>query len=101
MQISDEQINRTAVLKRFGGKLDTVPYMLDIKGQIEWVENLIQFGDLVESHMGEDACIFYYEQLYELLLAVENNETDKPKIKEQSNGTVKGKRVRGDSKRLF
>ena len=74
MIISDTQINRTAVLKRFQGHLDTEKYIIDTEGQTEWVDNYIKFGDLIEEHMGRDACAFYFEQLYELLLAVESRE---------------------------
>lgn len=47
-------------------KLPT-PYILEINGQSEWVDNLVTFGDLIESQMGADARDFYFEQLYNLL----------------------------------
>lgn len=103
-----EQLNRTAVLKRFSGHLDTAPYLLDIKGQSEWVDNYIQFGDLVAEHMGTDACEFYFEQLYELLSLIENggysqvqDEPEQVKQEEKKHVNKSGKRVRGNSKRLF
>lgn len=118
MIISDTQINRTAVLKRFQGHLDTEKYIINTEGQTEWVDNYIKFGDLIEEHMGRDACAFYFEQLYRLLLAVEYREgfsldngcendidkvteevsiiTPKPTAKAKSN-----KQAKSTGKRLF
>ena len=95
-----EQQNRTAVFKRFAKQLETEPYLLDVNGENEWVDNYIKFGDLIEQNMGIDACEFYYEQLYELLLTIENS--SKIEVKEgKKRGRKSWKELRGNNKRLF
>ena len=80
----DNSINRTSVSERFKDHLSTTNYVLNIKGQNEWVDNYIKFGDLISEHMGEDACAFYYEQLYDLLLTIENDgHSEEDKITEE------------------
>ena len=91
--------SRVSVRDSFSKQIKTMPYILNINGENEWVDDYIKFGDLIEEHMGKDARDFYFEQLYELLLENEAVEEEKPK--EKKNGSKSGKTVRTSSKRLF
>jgi hypothetical protein len=107
MQWDTPKHNRTAVLKRFNGRVGIQPRLFDINGESEWIDNYIQFGDLVATCMGDDACEFYFEQLYDLLSLMETPDTEKTntqeevKKEEKRSGGKQGKGLRGNSKRLF
>ena len=117
MQWDTPKQNRTAILKKFSKNLSIVPCLMEINGENEWVDNLIQFGDLVTKNMGVDAGEFYFEQLYDLLLLEENSSFDFDEYIEQEDeqeekheeiksevkpsGGKQGKKVRGSCKRLF
>lgn len=119
MQWDTPKQNRTAILKKFPKNLSIVPCLMDINGENEWVDNLIQFGDLVTKNMGVDAGEFYFEQLYELLLleeqwngliefgdSLEQEEEQEEKHEEVKSEVKKSEpksrqRVRANSKRLF
>ena len=112
MQWDTPKQNRTAILKKFPKNLSIVPCLMDINGENEWVDNLIQFGDLVTENMGVDAGEFYFEQLYEMLLLSENLPVfDEDIAQEEKHEEVKSEvkksepksrqRVRANSKRLF
>ena len=112
MQWDTPKQNRTAILKRFQNKLGIVPCLMDINGENEWVDNLIQFGDLVTKNMGVDAGEFYFEQLYEMLLLSENLPVfEEDIVQEEKHEEVKSEvkksepksrqRIRANSKRLF
>lgn len=112
MQWDTPKQNRTAILKKFPKNLSIVPCLMEINGENEWVDNLIQFGDLVTNNMGVDAGEFYFEQLYEMLLLSENLPVfDEGIAQEEKHEEVKSEvrksepksrqRVRANSKRLF
>lgn len=37
--------------------------LLDINGEIEYIENITDFGDLIEKKMGTDASQYYFSTL--------------------------------------
>ena len=97
--------SRLSVRTRFPNNTAVVPYLININGQYEWVDDYLKFGDLIEEHMGKEARDFYFENLYDLLIDNTEHETPLPEIsapkEEKANGTKSRKTVRGNSKRLF
>lgn len=59
--------SRVSVRDSFSKQIKTMPYILNINGENEWVDDYIKFGDLIEEHMGKDARDFYFETIYDLL----------------------------------
>ena len=93
--------SRLSVKTDFPSDIETEPYIININGQYEWVDNYLKFGDLIEEHMGKEARDFYFETIYSLLDS-RKTEVEEPVVqKEQQNGRKSGKGVRASSKRLF
>ena len=93
--------SRLSVKTDFPSDIETEPYIININGQYERVDNYLKFGDIIEEHMGKEARDFYFETIYSLLDS-RKTEVEEPVVqKEQQNGRKSGKGVRASSKRLF
>ena len=110
---------RLSVQKDFAGSLKVTPRIIHIKGNPEWVDNYLAFGDLIEVEMGSEARDFYYETLYSLLRDIGDFEslcsnclctdcegsdieaTPEPKPKEPEKTTKKAKKEPVRKRALF
>lgn len=64
--------DREVLHREFRGNeaLSFTPHILNIDGENEWVENVLDLGDLIERKMGRDTSELYFEVVAELITTI-------------------------------